>query len=101
MFRRLDDSRPERVEITLDGEALEVPAGISVAAALLCADRSPTRYSAISASVRAPYCMTGVCFECILDIDGVSGQRGCQIEVRSGMRIGRHRGVNPANGGLA
>lgn len=93
MFRQLAATAPERVEISLDGAPLEVPAGISVAAALLLADQLPTRYSAISGSARAPFCMMGVCFECLMDIDGVAGQRACRVEVRAGMRIRRHPGV--------
>jgi predicted molibdopterin-dependent oxidoreductase YjgC len=29
----------------------------------------------------------GVCFDCIVTIDGVQGQRSCMTTVRSGMQI--------------
>ncbi len=98
MFRLIDDTAPERVEIVLDGETLEVPAGIPLAAALLLVDRIPTRFNAMSNSARAPFCMMGACFDCVMDIDGVSGQRACQVEVRDGMQVRRHRGVNADTG---
>jgi predicted molibdopterin-dependent oxidoreductase YjgC len=31
----------------------------------------------------------GVCFECLLEVDGISGQRACQVQVQAGMRIRR------------
>ena len=98
MFGLLDDSAPERVEIRVDETRLEVPAGISVAAAMLLADQLPTRYSAISGAARAPFCLMGVCFECRVNIDGVSAERACLVEVRAGMRIRRHPGTHPETG---
>ena len=38
---------------------------------------------------RAPWCMMGVCFECLVEIDGAAGRQACMIEVRDGMRIRR------------
>jgi predicted molibdopterin-dependent oxidoreductase YjgC len=31
--------------------------------------------------------MMGVCFECLVTIDGNNNRQGCLIEVREGMRI--------------
>jgi sarcosine oxidase subunit alpha len=31
--------------------------------------------------------MMGVCFECLVTIDGVDNRQGCLIEVSEGMRI--------------
>lgn len=101
MFRQLDDSAPERVEIRIDETRLEVPAGVSVAAAMLLAAQLPTRYSAISGAARAPFCLMGICFECLVNIDGAGAQRACQVEVRAGMRIRRHTGHNTASGEVA
>ena len=85
MFRIVDNSEPE-IEIFLDQEKIRVPAGITLAAALLLRDRIPTRHNPVDRSPRAPHCLIGACFECLLEIDGVE-QRACQVEVRQGMRI--------------
>ncbi len=87
MFRRINNEI-EQIEVVLDGEALSVPAGLSVAAVLLLQDRLPTRLNQATGLPRAPHCLMGACFECLLEIDGVE-QRACQVEAVAGMRITR------------
>ncbi len=89
MWRRLDDAARTRVEIELDGETIAVPAGTSVAAALLWLGVAPYRISTLGGAVRAPYCMMGVCFDCLAEIDGQPNQRACQVTVVAGMRVRR------------
>jgi NADH dehydrogenase/NADH:ubiquinone oxidoreductase subunit G len=36
--------------------------------------------------------MMGVCFECLVEIDGVPNQQACMTPVRSGMRIKLQKG---------
>jgi predicted molibdopterin-dependent oxidoreductase YjgC len=97
MFRLLDQSAAQ-VEIELDGETVSVPEGISVAAALLYLDRLPLRRSTVSGAPRAPFCMMGICFECLIEVDGVRDQRACQLTVRPGMRL-RRQLAPPAEAG--
>ena len=87
MFRLLADA-PEQVVVELDGVEVGVPGGVSVAAALLYLGRIPTRHSPVTGAARAPFCMMGACFECVLEIDGVS-ERACQRRVEAGMRLRR------------
>ncbi len=94
MFKRIDSNQninlnTHTVDIIFEGQTLPVPAGISVAAALLFVDAGFNRESAISGSPRSSYCMMGVCFECLVEIDGKLSQRGCQTEVLQGMSINR------------
>lgn len=91
MFRVLSGAAPELVEVELDGETVSVPNGISVAAAMLLIDAAPTRQTPVGGSPRAPFCMMGVCFECLMEIDGNPNRRACQVEVAKGMRIRRQR----------
>ncbi len=93
MFRLLDSSVSELVEIELDGEMVAVPGGVSVAAAMLFLDAVPTRRTPVSGEARAPFCMMGVCFECLLEIDDNPNRRACQVEVVAGMRIRRQGGA--------
>ncbi len=53
------------VRFTFEGRAVDAREGDSVAAALVAADIGPVRFSAVSGEPRAPYCMMGVCFECL------------------------------------
>lgn len=81
------------VNLTFNGETLSVPAGTSVAAALLLSGVNRFRATPVSEAPRAPYCMMGVCFECLVDIDGVPNRQSCLIEVAEGMRIRSQEGA--------
>ena len=87
MFKRSPDVKAKPVTLKVDGRAVEARTGDSVAAALLAARVSPTRLSAVSLSPRAPYCMMGVCFECMVTIDGAANRQGCLVPVRDGMEV--------------
>jgi predicted molibdopterin-dependent oxidoreductase YjgC len=80
------------VNIRFNGEARRVPAGISVAAALLGSGEMRFRASPVSGAPRAPYCMMGVCFECLVEIDGVPNRQGCLIPVKEGMEVRSQEG---------
>ena len=73
------------VRIEIDGQALDVPAGISVAAAI--ARLRDTCRRSVSGHLRAPFCGMGICFECRVCIDGVAQQRACMTPVRDGMQV--------------
>ena len=88
MFRRLPDKSGAAIlTVTIDGERHSVRSGDTVAAVLLLAGARATRVSPVSGEPRAPYCMMGVCFECLVTIDGVGNRQSCLIEVADGMRI--------------
>ncbi len=74
-----------RVQITLDGAVVEVPDGISLAAAIAHAGQTFRR--SIGGNRRAPFCGMGVCFECRVCIDGKAHQRSCMVMVREGMQV--------------
>lgn len=81
------------VNLTFNEQQLSVPAGISVAAALLMSGINRFRATPVSESPRAPYCMMGVCFECLVEIDGVPNRQSCLIEVAEGMRVRSQEGA--------
>ncbi|HWL27380.1 MAG TPA: (2Fe-2S)-binding protein [Burkholderiaceae bacterium] len=80
------------VNLTFNGQLRRVPAGISVAAALLGSGEMRLRSSPVSGAPRAPYCMMGVCFECLVEIDGVPNRQGCLISVQDGMQVRSQEG---------
>ena len=49
--------------------------------------------NAVSGSPRAPYCMMGVCFDCLMEIDGVGNRQACLTPVADGMQVRRQRGA--------
>lgn len=88
-----EDGSTRTVGLTFNDQPLSVPAGTSVAAALLMSGVSRFRGTPVSESPRAPYCMMGVCFECLVEIDGVPNRQSCLIEVADGMRIHSQEGA--------
>jgi hypothetical protein len=92
MFRRLPDTARTPVRVFIDGEAFSACEGDSVAAALLAAGRDHCRTTAVTGARRAPFCMMGVCFDCLVRIDGIGNRQGCMVQVRDGMRIETQHG---------
>jgi D-hydroxyproline dehydrogenase subunit gamma len=74
------------VEIIVNGTAVRVGTGQTVASALLAANTVAFRTSA-RGETRGPLCGMGVCYECRVTIDGLAHQRACLIPVREGMNI--------------
>ena len=93
MFRRLDNSDQDWVKVTINGQPAKVPKGETAAAAVLTSGLSHTRTTPVSGAPRAPFCLMGVCFECIMVIDGRANQRACMTLVKEGMRIECQRGA--------
>ena len=96
MFTLLPDTPETRLTVYLNGTALTVPAGLTAAAAMLMHGAGATRTTPVSGEGRAPYCMMGVCFECLMEIDGEPNQQGCLVTVSEGMRINRQLGKRVA-----
>ena len=80
------------VGVTIDGRPYTARAGDSVAATLLAAGTVHCRTTPVSGAPRAPYCMMGVCFDCLVVVDGVGNRQGCMLRVRDGMRIETQKG---------
>ena len=83
----------ERITVYVEGEPVSVNANESAAAAVLRAGLGYTRTSPTNGEKRAPYCMMGVCFECLMVIDGVPSRQACMVTVKPDMRIERQFGA--------
>ena len=90
--RALPHSPQGAVTIYIGGEPHSARATDSVAAAMLAAGIDHCRTTPVSGAPRAPYCMMGVCFDCLVTIDGVGNRQACLVRVREGMRIEMQRG---------
>jgi D-hydroxyproline dehydrogenase subunit gamma len=74
------------IELTIDGKPVRVPAGCTVAAAVLLV-QGPVLRRSITGEPRGPLCGMGICFECRLTIDGLAHRRSCQVLCRPGMEV--------------
>jgi len=92
-FARLSSpGRQRRIVFQYEGRPVEAQEGDTVATALLAAGAGATRSTAASGSPRDAYCMMGVCFECLVEVDGVPNRQGCLVAVADGMRVRRQQG---------
>jgi hypothetical protein len=99
MFQLRPEGGPANVVVVVEGRLVRVTVGASAAAAILAAGLHSICETSVKGSARAPYCMMGVCHDCLADIDGVANQQSCMIEARAGMQIRRQnrgRRQNPA-----
>lgn len=92
MFKRLKEVGSDAVRIHVEGQPVVARKGDSVTAALLASGLEFTRETVVSGSPRAPYCMMGVCFDCLVTINGVGNRQGCLVPVEEGMEITLQRG---------
>lgn len=81
------------VQFTWEGTALTASPGDTVAAALLAAGVDIFRETPARGTPRAPYCMMGTCFDCLVEIDGTPARQACMTEVRDGMAVRRQHGA--------
>jgi predicted molibdopterin-dependent oxidoreductase YjgC len=92
MFRRRPDAGAPTVTVSVEGREVAVPAGASAAAAVLLTGLSAIRETGVSGAPRAPYCLIGICFDCLAEIDGVPNRQSCMVAVTPGMTIRRQHG---------
>ncbi len=93
MYMSRPEARPAHVEVLVDGTPVLVPEGASAAAAVLMAGLPALRSTPITGAPRLPYCMMGVCFDCLAEINGVPNRQACMVTVEAGMRIAPQRGA--------
>src|SRR4051794_6510107 len=81
------DMRPaDPVRLRFDGAEIEALAGETIAAALAAADIVALR-QARSGAPRGPYCGMGVCFDCLVTVNGRPNQRACLTKIAPGMEV--------------
>ena len=74
------------VTVRINGQAVTVPSGTLVAAAIARAGVPRVRRS-VRGEGRGPPCGMGICFECRATVNGVSHVRTCQRVCEAGMEI--------------
>lgn len=92
MFRQLVDTDAAVLTIYIDGEAVAARAGETVAGVMVRQKSPVTRTTPVHGTPRAPYCMMGVCFECMAIVDGMASTQTCMLQVQEGMKVERQHG---------
>lgn len=91
MFKPIDHlpaaEMQELIPITVDGRNFAVRGGQTLATALMGAGVVPFRHTPVSGAPRAPLCLMGVCFDCLVEVDGTQNVQACMVEVYAGMGV--------------
>ena len=93
MYKRLPDGDNLTVTIDFEGQCIAARPGDTVAAAILVSGAGHTRTTPVTGAPRLPYCMMGVCFDCLMEIDGVPNRQACLVNVQDGMKVKRQIGA--------
>ncbi len=76
-----------RVNIIVDGESIEAEESALLGHVLHDVKDKQLRLTRKTGSPRGLFCGMGVCFDCLVRVDGRVGVRACLEPVRAGMRI--------------
>jgi predicted molibdopterin-dependent oxidoreductase YjgC len=75
------------VGVTVDGEPVQAYPGETVATVLLAMGRQTFRHTDHLHAPRGLFCGMGVCFDCLVTIDGQANVRACMTPVQAGMVV--------------
>jgi predicted molibdopterin-dependent oxidoreductase YjgC len=78
------DEPPGGGMLTFDGRPIPVRQGQSIAGALLAAGIRSWRTTRAEGRPRGLFCGIGVCFDCLVTVNGRSSLRACLVEARPG-----------------
>jgi aerobic-type carbon monoxide dehydrogenase small subunit (CoxS/CutS family) len=79
--------RGEQIQITVDGRTVACYLGESVAAAMIAEAGDLALRQTDSGEPRGLFCGMGVCFECLVVVDGVPNTRACMTWASDGMSV--------------
>ncbi|MFI6282561.1 (2Fe-2S)-binding protein [Streptomyces sp. NPDC050988] len=90
----LADARPgPAFTVTFDGREITVLPGQTVAAALWSAGITSWRTTRGSGEPRGVFCGIGVCFDCLVSVNGRVNQRACLVPAEAGDVIRTQEGT--------
>jgi aerobic-type carbon monoxide dehydrogenase small subunit (CoxS/CutS family) len=77
----------EIVTFSFNGRDFQCESGQTIAAALIATDQRELRSTRFDSEPRSIFCGIGICYDCVVVVDGIDNQRSCLVEVKSGMRV--------------
>ena len=82
---KLPEGRPP-ISLIVDGEPIPAYPGDTIASALYAQGKRAWRVSR-AGDQRGLFCGIGLCFDCLVTVDGKPNQRACITLVAQGMRV--------------
>lgn len=78
---------------SFDEREIEFTAGQTVGAALINAGIYSWRVTRRRETRRGLFCGIGVCYDCLISVNGVPNQRACQVAATAGMTVTTQTGT--------
>ena len=75
------------VTFSFNGETFRGVEGQSIAAALMARGVRELRKTRFDDEPRLIFCGIGICFDCVVVVEGVANQRACLVEITDGAKI--------------
>ena len=85
---------PAEIKFYFDDQEIIGLTGQSVGAALLANGDRILRKTRFNEKARGVFCGIGVCFDCLVVIDGLANQRACITEIKAGMKVQTQAGAD-------
>jgi hypothetical protein len=82
---------PTVITIDVDGVSVEGLLGQTLAGVLLASDTLAWRTTSFDDRPRGAFCGIGICFDCLVIVNGQRDVRACQRRAASGDRVAFHR----------
>ena len=76
-----------QIQIVLNGESMMITDGQTVGAFLLEQGQRSTRTTRFGLKPRGMFCGIGICFDCLVTVNGVTNRRACVTRVKEDMSI--------------
>ena len=86
------ENRGTEFQITVDGKEVSAYAGETIATVLLGGGDIVIRHTSKEDKPRSVFCGIGICFDCLVTVNGVPNQRACMTLARPGCVVTRQRG---------
>lgn len=83
----VDDRADADSTLLFDGTPIAVRPGQTIGAALSAAGIVSWRTTRRDRAPRGLFCGIGVCFDCLVTVDGARTQRACLVEARDGQVV--------------
>jgi len=80
------------VRFTFDDREFDASPGQTIAAVLIGQGQRVLRRTSRRGEPRGLFCGMGVCFDCLVQVDGKPNVRACQTVVADGMRVQTQQG---------
>lgn len=77
----------ELIRFTFNGTEFHGEQGQSIAAALISNDQRILRNTRFDSTPRSIFCGIGICFDCVVVVDGIANQRSCLVEIAPDMKV--------------